>query len=155
MNIFAQIAAVLLGVLGGGLLLLALGFLPYWQSLTPAEFTHLFSANVPFIAAAMKPIGFSAAGITWLATGLAMWKKLPSRWWLLAAAVFALCMLATFPTYFVGANAALAAGEMSAANITAELSRWQQVHWVRTVAAIAACVCAVRAGYARAPSAAS
>ena len=153
MNILAQIATVLLGLLGGGLLLLGLGFLPYWQSLDPAEFTALFSANVPLIAAAMKPIGFSAAGITWLATGLAMWKKLPTRHWLLAASVFALCMLATFPVYFVGANAALAAGEMSAAAITAELVQWQQVHWVRTVAAILACLCAVRAGYARTPAA--
>ena len=51
MNIPAQIAAVLLGLLGGGLLLLGLGFLPYWQSLDPLEFTQLFSANVPLIAA--------------------------------------------------------------------------------------------------------
>ena len=150
MNLLAQIAAVLLGLLGGGLLLLGLGFLPYWQSLDPADFTQLFSSNVPYVAAAMKPLGFSATGAIWLATALAVWKKLPTRHWLIAASVCALCMLATFPIYFVSTNAALAGGAMSAAEISATLEQWQLVHWFRTVAAIAGCFCAVSAGHASA-----
>lgn len=148
MTIPSKIAAVLLGILSGGLLLLALGFLPYWRSLDPAEFTQLFSANVPLIASAMKPIGFSATIVTWLATGLAVWKKLPMQRWLIAASLFTLCMIATFPLYFAGTNAALAQGAMSATEITETLGQWQVVHWVRTIAAIAACFCAVSAGYA-------
>ena len=87
LNITAQIAALLLGLLGGGLLLLGLGLLPYWQSLDPVDFTQLFSGNVPLIGAAMKPLGFSATGITWLAMALAVWKKLPTRNWLIIASV--------------------------------------------------------------------
>lgn len=147
MNVVAQIAALLLGMLAGGLLLLGLGFLPYWQSLDPAEFTQLFGANVPFIAGAMKPLGFSATGVTLLAAGLAVWKKLPTRNWLIAASVFTLCMLLTFPVFFAGANASLAGGTLGAAEITKTLGQWQLVHWFRTIAAIAGCFCAVSAGY--------
>ena len=85
MNIPTQMAAVLLGLLGGALLLIAMGLVPYWQSLDPTEFTELFRENSPIIAGIMMPLGFTAAGLTWLATGLAVWKKLPSRYWLIAA----------------------------------------------------------------------
>ncbi len=149
MNTLTQIAAVLLGLLGGGLLLLGLGFLPYWQSLDPSEFTQLFSANVPFIADAMKPLGFSSTAVILFVTVLALWKKHPTRYWLSVAAVCAVCMLITFPLYFVGANATLAAGSLSAAEISEELVQWQQIHWIRTVAAILGCFCAVSAGYAK------
>lgn len=147
MNIFAQIAALLLGLLGGALLLLALGLVPYWQSLQALEFTQWFGTNVHFIATAMKPLGFSATAIVWLATGLAVWKKLPTRYWLIAASVCAFCMLATFPIYFSGTNAALASGVLSAQEAADTLLTWQGVHWVRTIAAIIGCFCAIKAGY--------
>ncbi len=147
MNTLAQIAALLLGLLGGALLLLALGLVPYWQSLQPLEFTQWISTNSHYIANTMKPIGFSATGVTLLATGLAVWKKLHTRYWLIAASVCALCMLATFPIYFAGTNAALASGTMSAQEAADTLSTWQIVHWVRTIAAIVGCFCAVKAGY--------
>ena len=145
MSLIIMAAAGLLGLLGGALLLLALGFAPYWQSLDPAEFSRLFGANAPIIGAAMMPLGFSAAGLTWLSTVLAVWKKLPSRIWLVAASICALCMIMVFPLYFAGANAALIAGEMSGAEITAELTRWEKMHWLRTIAAIVGCFCAINA----------
>lgn len=149
MNIPTQMAAVLLGLLGGALLLIAMGLVPYWQSLDPTEFTELFRENSPIIAGIMMPLGFTAAGLTWLATVLAVWKKLPSRYWLIAASVCALCMLITFPIYFRETNAALAGSSMIAPEIVDELIQWQRVHWVRTSAAIVGCFCAVRAGYAK------
>ena len=53
MNIPTQMAAVLLGLLGGALLLIAMGLVPYWQSLDPTEFTELFRENSPIIAGIM------------------------------------------------------------------------------------------------------
>lgn len=147
MNIFTQLAVLLLGLLSGALLLLALAFVPYWQSLQPLEFTQWFGTNVHFIASVMKPLGFSATGVVWLATGLAVWKKLPTRHWLIAASVCAFIMLITFPAFFASANAALAEGAMSAAEITQKLAQWESVHWVRVIAAIAGCFCALKAGY--------
>ena len=151
MNILPQIATVLLGFLAGALLLLALGLVPYWQALDPASFVPIFRDNSAHIASFMMPLGFSATGLTWLALGLAMWKKTPSRNWLIAASVCALCMLATFPIYFSGANAALAEGAVPVAEISHALSQWQTVHWVRTIAAIAGCVCALKAVQASTP----
>lgn len=148
MHILAQLSAVLLGLLGGALLLLALAFVPYWQSLDPAAFTQWLGDNTHFIANAMIPIGFSATAVTLLATGWALWKKQPTRYWLIAASVCALCMILTFPLYFKATNAALASGTMAESDVIETLIQWQTVHWVRTIAAIAACFCAVRAGYA-------
>ena len=139
------IAAVLLGLLGGALLILALGFVPYWKSLSPNEFTTLFQANTPFVAAAMIPIGFSATGLTLLAFALSQWKKRSNRHWLSAAAAFVVCMFVSFPLYFKETNGVLAAGTLSSEEVTNTLIQWSYVHWVRTMAAIAACICAVRA----------
>lgn len=150
MNILTQSVTVLLGLLGGALLLIGLGDLPYWLTLDLAEFNGHFSTSVPFVANVMKPLGFSATGLILLVTGLAVWKKLPTRNWLIAASVCTLAMFVTFPIYFSGTNAALAEGVLSASEITQTLKQWQLVHWFRTIAAIAACFCAVSAGYARA-----
>ena len=145
MNIPSQIATVLLGLLAGALLLLAMGLVPYWQALEPSSLVPIFRDNSAHIASFMMPLGFSATGITWLALGLAVWKKMPSRNWLIAASVCALCMLATFPIYFSGANAALAEGAVPATELSNALNQWQLVHWVRTVAALAGCICALKA----------
>ncbi len=151
MNILIQICVVLLGLLSGALLLIALGLLPYWQSLDSTMFKTVFSNNTPHIAGMMMPLGFSATGFTLLAAGFAVWKKQPGHLWMIAAAVFALCMFVTFPTYFRGANEALAAGTMSSRELAEELLRWQSIHWIRTASAILAGVCAMRALYARIP----
>ncbi len=145
MNIPTQIATVLLGLLAGALLLLAMGLVPYWQALEPASFVSIFRDNSGHIASFMMPLGFSATGITWVALGLAIWKKMPSKNWLIAASICALCMLATFPIYFSGANAALADGAVPATELANALSQWQLVHWVRTLAATAGCICALKA----------
>ena len=82
-----------------------------------------------------------------LAAGLALWKKLPNRHWLIAGAAATLIMLVCVPIYFGAANPLLAGGTLSAEAITAELATWQQMHWFRTVIGILGLFCAVRAGY--------
>lgn len=147
MNVVTQIATVLLGVLGGALLLLALAIAPYWQSLEPQAFSDWFSINVHFIASVMMPLGFSAAGLTWVATGLAVWKKQAGRYWLMGASACALIMLIVFPLYFREANALLASGTLPLTEVGPTISQWLNVHWVRTTAAIVGCFCAVRSAY--------
>ena len=145
MNISTQITAVLLGLVGGALLLIALAFVPYWKSLHPVSFTDWFGANVHFIARVMAPLAFATALLTWIITGVAWWKKLPIRGWLTASSVCALIMVIVFPIYFRATNLAFAEGAMTTAEISGELLTWQCMHWVRTVAAIVGCFCAVRA----------
>lgn len=152
MNILTQTVTVLLGLLGGALLLIGLSDYPYWLTLDLGEFNQHFQTSVPFVAGVMKPLGFSTTGLTLLVTALAYWKKLPTRNWLVAASVCVLAMFGTFPIYFSSANAALAAGTFSASEVSQTLKQWQLVHWFRTIAAIAACFCAVRAGYSSSTS---
>ncbi|MEL7356645.1 MAG: hypothetical protein AAFN40_08785 [Cyanobacteria bacterium J06560_6] len=56
-------------------------------------------------------------------------------------------MLVTVPFYFGAANPLLAGGTLSAAEITAELAKWQQMHWFRTIVGVLGLFCAIRAGY--------
>ncbi|WFE91087.1 DUF1772 domain-containing protein [Roseibium porphyridii] len=147
MKALLQFAAVLLGLLAGGSLLIATGLVPYWRSLDPAEFAQVFSAN-------LLPVGGTMAVLTVLGTGsvmtvaaISIWKKQPTRFWLAAAAAATLLMVATLPAYFGTANPLLAGGTLGADASTAELATWQQMHWFRTVMGILGFYCAVRAGY--------
>ena len=145
MSIPTLAPTLILGLLSGALLLLATGLVPYWQSLDPNPVTPIFKEQSQFIAAAMMPLGFAAAGVTWLATLFALWKKHESRYWLIAASVCALCMLTTFLLYFKETNSALASGSIAVADIPDVLSTWGFVHWMRTIAAILGCLCAIKA----------
>ena len=144
-NIPGQLAAVLLGLLGGAMVLIALALVPYWQSLPALEFAQWFAANSHFIAAVMLPLAMAAGLLTLVATALAWRARHPARYEWGVAAVCVLISILMFPLYFRETNAAFAGGFMAAPEITAELVRWQWMHWIRTFAALAACCCAVAA----------
>ncbi len=147
MKLFTQISTVLIGLLAGGMLLIALGLVPYWRSLNPHEFTSIFAASLITIGGTMALLTVLATGSILVAAGLATWKKAATRNWLIGAAISAIGMLATVPIYFGGANSLLAGSSLSIAEITAELITWQQMHWLRTVMGIISLFCAIRAGY--------
>ncbi|MEL7051105.1 MAG: DUF1772 domain-containing protein [Cyanobacteria bacterium J06588_5] len=147
MNIFSQVATTLLGLLAGGMVLLALGLVPYWRSLDPVEFTPVFATSLPTVGGTMILLTILGTSTICLAAGLAAWKKQPSRNWLIGGAASALIMLVTVPFYFGAANPLLAGGTLSAAEITAELAKWQQMHWFRTIVGVLGLFCAIRAGY--------
>lgn len=130
-------------------MLIAFGLVPYWRSLDPAEFTTVFSTSLPTVGGTMIFLTILGTGTIVIAAGVAAWKKLPSRNWLIAGAAGALIMLATVPFYFGAANPLLAGGTLSAEEITAELATWQKMHWFRTVFGVAGLFCATRAGYQR------
>ena len=147
MNIFTQIATTLFGLLSGGMVLIALGLVPYWMSLDPTEFATVFSSSLPTIGRAMAILTVLGTGTVVLAAGLAAWKKLPSRNWLILGAACALVMFATVPLYFGSANSLLVGGTLGAAETSAELATWQMMHWLRTILGVAGLFCAIRAGY--------
>lgn len=149
MKIFSQIATTLLGLLAGGMVLIALGLVPYWRALDPSDFTIAFATSLPTVAGTMILLTILATASIVIAAGLASWKKLPTRNWLLAGAAGALIMLITVPLYFATANPLLAGGTLGFAEISAELATWQQMHWFRTIIGIVGLFCAVRAGYAQ------
>lgn len=147
MNIFSQAATTLLGLLTGGMVLIALGLVPYWRSLDPSEFTPVFATSLPTVGGTMILLTVLGTASIVLAAGLAAWKKLPSRNWLMAGAAGTVIMLVTVPFYFGAANPLLAGGTLGALEITAELAKWQQMHWFRTVFGVLGLFCAIRAGY--------
>lgn len=147
MNIFSQTATVLYGLIAGGMLLIATGLVPYWLALDTVEFTQAFGTSLPTVGGTMIVLTILSTGSIVLTAGLALWKKLPSRVWLSAAAVASLAMLVCVPFYFGAANVALSSGTLSPDAITAERATWQQMHWFRTIVGILGLFCAVRAGY--------
>lgn len=147
MNIFSQVATTLLGLLTGGMVLIALGLVPYWRSLDPVEFTPVFATNLLTVGRTMVLLTILGTGAICLAAGLATWQIQPSRNWLIGGAAGALIMLVTVPFYFGTANPLLAGGTLSAAEITAELAKWQKMHWFRTIVGVLGLFCAIRAGY--------
>ncbi|GJL65372.1 MAG: hypothetical protein NPIRA05_03430 [Nitrospirales bacterium] len=149
MNNFSQVATTLLGLLSGGMMLIALGLVPYWRSLDPAEFTSVFAASLPSVGGTMAALSVIGTVAIVVAAGLAARKKLPSRAWLSAGAAGAVIMLVTVPLYFGSANPLLAGGTLSESEIAAELATWQQMHWFRTIVGVLALLCSIRAGYAR------
>jgi len=143
----SQFAIAMFGLLAGGTLLIAMGLVPYWQSLNPAEFTEVFRANLPTVGGTMAVLTVLGTVSMAVAAGHALWKKRANRLWLAAGAAATLMMVATVPFYFGAANPLLASGTLSAEAITAELATWQQVHWLRTLIGLLGLFCAVRAAY--------
>jgi len=154
MKAFSQVATTLLGLLAGGMVLIALGLVPYWRAIDPAEFTTAFAASLPTVGGTMMILTLLATGSMILAAGVSTWKKAATSRWLIGGAVGTLVMLITVPLYFGAANSLLASGELGASEISSELAKWQQLHWFRTAVSVVALYCAVRSGYAQ-PSNAS
>ncbi len=148
MKMLSQFATTMFGLLAGGMVLIATGLVPYWRSLGPADFTQVFATSLPMVGGTMIVLTILGTGSMVLAAGLALWKKLPNRFWLAAGAAATLIMLVCVPIYFGAANPLLAGGTLSADAITAELATWQQMQWFRTIIGILGLFCAVRAGYA-------
>ena len=149
MNTYTQISSVFFALLTGGMFLIALGLVPYWQSVDPSEFTEVFNSSLPFVGGTMKNLTVVATLAMIVAAGLAFWKKTPGRNWTIAAAACAVGMFIMVPIYFGAANPTLAGGAGSPAEISAELARWGQMHWIRTTLSIVGMFCAVRGGYVK------
>ena len=147
MKFISQFATTMLGLLAGGMLLIAAGLGPYWRSLGPAEFTQVFAANLQTVGGIMAVLTILGTGSMVIVAGIALWKKVQGRFWFAASAAFTLMTIATVPIYFGAANALLASGTLSAEAIPAEFATWQQMHWFRTITGILGLFCAVRAGY--------
>jgi hypothetical protein len=144
-SLLTQLAALLLGLLSGAMLLIGVALVPYWSALEPLEFSRWFAAYSPLIGRLMVPLGSLATVSVVLAAALARSRRLPSWPWLAVAAVSALFIAAIYPLYYTSANAALGSGTLAPDAVTAELARWRSWHWARTFAAGVPFVAVIRA----------
>jgi hypothetical protein len=144
-SLFAQLAAVLLGLLTGAMLLIGVALVPWWSSLDPLAFSAWFAAHASLIGRLMVPLGGLATLSILLAFGVAARRRAPGWQGLGVAAAGALFVAAIYPVYYTDANAALASGSLTPAEITAELARWRAWHWARVFAGALAFASAVHA----------
>jgi len=142
--VIVALAAFLLGLLSGAMVLIGVALVPFWQSMPPGEFRGWFARHSTRIGRLMIPLGASAAVVALVAAAI---ERTPPR--LLAAAgagtVASITMLVNEP-----ANHRFAShGNLDDAETTALLARWRRWHWVRIVAGLAGfwgALSALRAG---------
>src|SRR5437899_7714936 len=95
-----------LGLLAGGMLVIGVSLVSFWQSLSPSEFQAWFASHSHLIGRVMIPLGVGGVAVT-VAAVVACWQgKAPARRWLLIAAVSALGVMVTYPLFFEATNAA-------------------------------------------------
>ena len=142
----ARPAAFLLGLLAGAMLAIAVGVVPYWRGLPPAEFRAWFGAHAWRIGALMRPLGGSAvvvAGAAWFGARRSSGSR---RVWLGLAAISALGVLVVTLVVNEPANELFAhPGALTDAATAALLVRWMRWHWVRVGLGVLGFYAALRA----------
>jgi uncharacterized membrane protein YphA (DoxX/SURF4 family) len=130
-------AVVLLGLLAGAMLLIAVAFVGYWQSLDPETFLTWFATHAHRIGGLMIPLGVAAtaaaigsAVVTWRIGG-------PVRAWALTSAGLAVLVVVVYFAAHAPRNTAFAARSVAPENVSRELGAWATWHWVRVVLGLA------------------
>ena len=142
-------SAAALGIYAGSMLTEGGVLVPFWRTLTPAEFLRWYAANADRLLTYFSPITIVGALVPLLAAATSLWQGHPGRWWAVLAAVVMLALVAGYFAYFEHANDTFARGTIAVDAVTAELARWSFWHNVRTalgLLALAASLQALRAG---------
>ena len=128
------VATLALGLYAGSLLTEGVILVPYWRRMPHAEFIRLHGDVGPSLFRYFAPLTTVAVG---LSAVVAIREAVLFSGHTLAA-VLCVGALLTFYAYFKRANAAFAAGTLTANELAPELARWSAWHWLRTVAVLAA-----------------
>lgn len=132
-DLLRLLAAAALGLYAGAMLTEGFVLVPFWRSLSPAEFLRWYAANDRRLVGFFGPVT-SAAGITALAAaGVSLWEGHPGRWPIVLAAALMVVSIAAFFVYFERANARFASASIAVDDVAAELARWHTWHNARTV----------------------
>jgi len=133
-GIFATLA---LGLAAGAVLAEGAVLVPWWRAQPPEAFLAWYAANASRLFGFFGTLEMVAAVLVIVAAVLF---RSPS---FVAAALLTVGVLAAFPLYFQDVNASFEKATIAPADVPAELGRWAEWHWVRTVLAIAAFAAAV------------
>lgn len=142
-EILLLVSAGALGVFAGAMLTEGFVLVPYWRSLSPAEFFAWYRANDERLLRFFAPPTAAAALLAVAAAAVAFWVRHPGRGPALLAALLALAAAAMFPLYFQAANARFSAASLRAEELPAELARWAAWHRARMLASVAALAAAL------------
>jgi hypothetical protein len=129
---------IALGLFAGSLLTEALVLVPYWRSLAPQEFFRLHGGFGHRLFQYFAPLTLAALILVLLNALQGFFDPQGHLWqrWLSAV----LCLLAggTYPLFFKDMNAAFAAGLMPHEHLPLALTRWANVHFLRTLLVLSA-----------------
>jgi hypothetical protein len=130
------LTTAVLGLFAGSLLTEALLLVPFFRSLSFAEFNRLHEEFGPRLYRYYAPLTISATVLPVVFAVVAFF--VGARGWEVACvpAVLALMILATYLLYFEKANRAFAEKTLDEPGLAKELARWARVHNFRTVLAV-------------------
>jgi len=135
-------AAVLMGLLAGGMVLIEAVLLPFWRGAPPAEFRDWFAAHSDRIRRLMVPLG-AGAGLVGAASAAAQVAEgrrgAPAS---VAAALATAGVVGITVTVNEPANHRFTAGTLTDPQTTALLRRWARWHHARAVLGLVALVAA-------------
>jgi hypothetical protein len=132
-----MLATLALGLAAGAVLAEGAVLVPWWRSQPPEAFLAWYAAHASRLFTFFGTLEMVAAALILLAAILV---RSPS---FVAAALLTVGVLLVFPLYFQDVNASFEKATIAPADVPAELGRWAEWHWTRTVLAIAAFAAAV------------
>ena len=133
-----DVTVVLLGLLAGAMLLIAVAFVGYWQSLEPEAFLAWFATHAHRIGGLMVPLGATATAAAIVSAGVS-WRIGGSvRAWALTSAALAVLVVVVYFAAHAPRNTVFAARSVAPGNVSRELGTWAAWHWVRVVLGIGA-----------------
>lgn len=141
----AVVSATVLGLFAGSLLTEALLLVPYFKSLSFADFNKLHHDFGPRLYRYYAPLTISATILPVINAASMVLDGRRDVALPLAAAALVLVVLSTYFLYFRQANRAFAEKRLGEDELGGELTRWERVHAFRTAIAILAFVVSILA----------
>ena len=139
-DVLQLLTSLILGIFVGSLLTEGRILVPYWRSLKPESFLSMHDTLGPQLFRYFAPLTVAAALIP--AVTFVFCCSVGAKGWSYSAIVafIMLAILGIFFYYFKSANASFASGSVGVEGLPAELSRWSNWHWLRTVMGLVAFV---------------
>jgi hypothetical protein len=139
-DVLQTLTSLILGLFVGSLLTEGGILVPYWRSLKPESFLSLYGTLGPHLERYFAPLTVAATLIPTITFVFCYW--VGAEGWIYSAsvAVIMLAILGIFYYYFKSANASFASGSVGMECLPAELRRWSNWHWLRTVMGLVAFV---------------
>ena len=137
-DLLLLLSVAALGVFAGAMLTEGGVLVPYWRSLSPADFFAWYGANDRRLLGFFGPLTAVAALLAIAAALGSLAAGRPGRWLAVVAALLMVGATATFFLYFERANASFSTASIPPAELPAELTRWARWHWARMAMAVAA-----------------
>jgi uncharacterized membrane protein len=127
---FLSVASM--GIFVGSMLTEGCIFLPYWRSLSSADFFEWYASNGQRLQDFFGPLTTITTLFAIAAAIVSLWESNPNKWFALLAAVISVAIVSTFFVYFKNANASFSAANLRVDELAKELTRWSIWHWTRT-----------------------